>query len=101
MGETTLTDPMSRRLVLADRTWFGHIVKGHPEVAMHRVLVENAVTRPDEIRFSRSDRDCRLYFGPGPRPSVRILVVANVVEGVVKTAHLCSRVSGGECEWSR
>jgi hypothetical protein len=101
MADTVLIDPLGRLIVLQDRTWHGHIIQGHPEVAQHRDLVELAILQPDEIRSSRSDGDCRLYYGPGPRPAVRIMVVADVVAGVVKTAHLARRVTGGATEWSR
>lgn len=101
MADTILTDPLGRRLILYDRAWYGHIVKGHPEVRRHRKLVEAAVESPDEIRLSRSDPDCRLYFGVGPRPGVIMMVVGDVSTGVIKTAHLARRVSGGDVEWSR
>lgn len=84
-----------------DRTWDAHIVKGHPEVREHRTLVEQAVESPDEIRVSRSDPDCRLFYGPGPRSSVRIIVVVDVAVGTVKTAHLAKMTGGGVLEWSK
>jgi hypothetical protein len=43
--------------------------------------------------------DCRLYYGAGPREGVRIIVVVDVRLGIVKTAHLARRLSGGEIEW--
>lgn len=101
MGDVSLTDPLGRTIVLHDRTWYGHVLRGHPEVKECRALVENAVREPDEIRHSRSDEDCRIYFGRGPGPDVKILVVADVKRGFVKTAHLCDRVSGGAVEWSK
>jgi hypothetical protein len=101
MADTTLTDPLGRRIVLHDRTWEGHIAQGHPEVAAYRDLAEQAVCHPDEIRISNSDPDCRLYYGPGPYPAVTMMVVANIVVGVVKTAHLARKVTGGAQEWSK
>ena len=101
MPDTSLTDSLGRKITLHDRTWHGHIVRGHPEVEGLRGLCESAIARPTEIRRSRSDEDCRLYYGPGPRSGVMIMVVADVVQGLVKTAHLCNKVSGGEAEWSR
>jgi hypothetical protein len=101
MADMAITDPLGRVITLHDRTWFGHVLKGHPEVADCRRLVETAIERPLEIRRSRTDEDCRLYFGQGPRPGVMMLVVADVVRCFVKTAHLCDRVSGGAVEWSR
>jgi hypothetical protein len=95
MPDTTLTDPLGRKVTLHDRTWFGHILKGHPDLAEHRMLVERTVHSPNEIRVSRLDVNCRLYYGPGPRPAVRMLVVVDVGEGVVKTAHLAKRMTGG------
>ena len=52
MADTTLTDPLGRDIVLHDRTWYGHIVKGHPDMSGHY------------------DENCRIYFGPG---RVRVL----------------------------
>lgn len=101
MPNSTLKDPLDRVLVMHDRTWYGHIVRGHPEVGDHRTLVEKALESPDEIRISRSDSDCRLNFGQGPHAGLTMMVVADVVRGIVKTAHLCKRVSGGRQEWSK
>lgn len=101
MADAHLVDPLGRTIVLHDRTWYGHIVKGHPNVSKHRVLAESAVRAANEIRFSRSDADCRLYYGSGPRPGLQMVVVADVLVGVVKTAYLSRRVSGGDIEWTR
>jgi hypothetical protein len=70
--------------VLHDRTWFGHILKAHPDMAPHRPLVEQTMGSPDEIRHSHADADCRIYFGPGPRTGVKIIVVVDVALGLVK-----------------
>lgn len=101
MADSEQQDPLGRVLVLHDRTWFGHIIQGHPEVAGLRHLVEQAVREPTEIRHSLSDPLCRLYFGAGPRASVLIVVVGDIVQGVIKTAHLANKISGGPIEWSR
>ena len=101
MADTTLKGPLGRDIVLHDRTWHGHIVKGHPDMDRHKDLVEHTVQSPDEIRQSRADENCRIYFGPGPRPGVIIMVVADVVARVVKTAHLAKKVTGGAMEWSK
>ncbi len=100
MGDTQISDPLHRRVTLHDRTWFGHIVKGHPEVTEHRRLAEWAISSPEQIRLSTADPNCRLYYGKGHRPDVKMLVVADVVLGVVKTAHLARKISGGALEWS-
>ena len=99
--DTTLTDPLGRAFVLHDRTWFGHIVRGHPEVEPHRALVERALREPLAIRLSASDPSARLFFGLGPRKDLMMLVVADIELGIVKTAHLARRFSGGDTEWSR
>jgi len=101
MADTILIDPLGRQIVLHDRTWDGHIAQAHPEVATYRDLAERAVRQPDEIRISNSNPDCRIYYGHGPRQSVIIMVVANIVECVVKTAHLARKVTGGAQEWSK
>jgi hypothetical protein len=101
MADTTLTDPLGRDIVLHDRTWYNHIVRGHPEMTNQRGRVEATVGSPDEIRQSTSDSDCRLYYGPGPRPAVKMMVVVDIALRVVKTAHLAKKVTGGAVEWSR
>jgi hypothetical protein len=101
MADVTLRDPLGRPIVLHDRTWYGHIVKAHPEMAPNRALTEQTVKLPESIRKSLSDPDCRLYFGPGPGPGVKMMVVADTVLGLVKTAHLAKGVSGGQVEWSK
>ncbi|MFH0980813.1 MAG: hypothetical protein V2A79_04670 [Planctomycetota bacterium] len=99
MGDSTLVDPLGRAITLHERTWFGHIVKGHPEVTTARHLVEQALEAPEEIRHSASDPDCRLYYGPGPRPGLIMMVVVDVMRGRVKTAHLARRTTGAGIEW--
>lgn len=99
--DTILTDPLGRTITLHERTWHGHILRGHPEVEPHRALVESAITRPHTIRHSAADPDCRLFFGRGPRGGVMMMVVADITLGLVKTAHLARRPSGGDTEWSR
>jgi hypothetical protein len=94
-----LTDPLKRRVVLHNHAW-AHIVKGHPEVGPHRAAVEGAISSPTEIRYSTSDADCRLYAGPVAGRRVIIVVVADVVRGIVKTAYLARRLSRGVVEWS-
>lgn len=32
MPDAELTDPLGRRIRLHDRTWYGHILKAHPEM---------------------------------------------------------------------
>lgn len=100
MADTTLTDPMGRTVVLHDRTWSAHVLRGHPEVAPWRALAENAVASPREIRYSTSDADCRIYYGRGPQTGLMIAVVADVKLGVVKTVYLARRPSPGGVEWS-
>jgi len=67
----------------------------------YRALVERAVTDPLEIRLSGADpTNCRLYFGTGPRAGIMIVVVADVIKGFVKTAHIV-KTAKGALEWSK
>jgi hypothetical protein len=60
MADTQLVDPLGRSIVRCDFTWFGHILKGHPEMRVERSRTERAISAPREFRFSSSDVDCRL-----------------------------------------
>ncbi len=101
MADAKLKDPLGRGIVLHDHTWHGHIVKCHREVKDQRSLVEQAIRSPDQIRHSNSDPDCRLYYAPGPRAAVIMMVVADVSLGIVKTPHLARKATGGASEWSK
>jgi len=100
MADSVLVDPLGRQIVLHDRTWYGHVLKVHPDVGVCRKLAEDAVSRPSQIQHSTSGSDCRIYYGVGPGQGLMIAVVADVVAGVVKTVHLARKVSGGGAEWS-
>jgi len=99
--DTSRTDPLGRAFIFHDRTWFGHILRGHPEMTDHRALVEAAITNPLQIRHSASGTDSRLYFGESSSLSHMILVVADIALGLVKTAHIAKRFTGGDIEWLR
>lgn len=99
MADHAAMDPLGRRITLHERTWLGHILPGHPEMAGLREGVMATISQPEMVRMSRSDANVRLYFGPGPRPTVKILVAVDVEQRLVKTAHLCKRISGGDIEW--
>jgi hypothetical protein len=97
LADTTLVDPLGRTIVLHDHTWYGHVVKGHPEVRADRTRAEAAVRNPAEVCFSTSDPDCRVYYGAGPA-GLMIAVVADVVAGFVKTVYRTNRTRGVR-EW--
>jgi hypothetical protein len=100
MTDQVVTDPLGRTITLHDRTWFGHICRGHPEMAQHRHRVIDTIRRPDEIRYSRSSTTARLYFAAGPRPTVIMVVVVDIQLMLVKTAYLAraGKVTGA-VEW--
>ena len=100
MADATLTDPLGRTVVLHDRTWFGHIIKGHPDVRPARILAERAILTPSEIRYSFSDPECRLYYGDADSRGIMMVVVADIRAGVVKTAYRARKMKG-MLEWSR
>lgn len=93
-------DPLGRQIRLPDFTWFGHIVKGHPEMALRRAQCAIALASPETIRFSQSDVDCRLYYSPDGE-GWWVCVVADVRQGFVKTAYRSKRIKPGVAEWSR
>jgi hypothetical protein len=101
VADRQLIDPLRRAIVLHDHTWYGHIIKGHPEVAAQRAQVEQAISNPEAIQFSASDPDCRIYYGAPSSAGIRFAVVADVVAGVVKTAYRARRKKVGGMEWSR
>ena len=98
MADTPLVDPLGRTIVLHDHTWFGHIVKRHPDMRSLRTYVETAIIAPTRICFSTSDPDCRVYYGPGPTQGILVAVVGDVVGGYVRTAYRTTRIKGTP-EW--
>jgi len=99
MSDIFLIDPLGRRITFHDSTWFGHIMKRHPDMRMLRETVQRAIEDPLAICFSRSDPDCRIYFGATSISGILVAVVADVVDGFVKTAYRAVRVKG-DIEWS-
>lgn len=99
MSDSICTDPLGRDIELSDATWYGHLVRNHREMTRLRAEVDRTVASPVEIRFSASDPDCRLYYGPSPRAGFMICVVVDVVGKFVKTAYLAKRVKQGAVEW--
>ena len=97
MSDSNLKDPLNREIVLHDRTWFGHIIKGHPEMEEQREWVEKTIQNPEEIRFSNSDKDCRLYYNK--KEKYFMMVIADIVLGLIKTAHKAKKKTGGKIEW--
>ena len=97
MPDVALIDPLGREIILHDHTWFGHILKGHPDMRPFRSLVENAIRQPLRICYSMSSVDCRVYFG-ATATSLLIAVVADVDKGFVKTAYRARQMKG-QVEW--
>lgn len=98
MVDTLLIDPLGRRIMFHDHTWYGHVLKRHPEMTGLRGLAHASVRLPLAIHYSTSEPDCRTYYGPGPRPGIMVAVIADVVIGVVKTAYLTNKKKGAP-EW--
>ena len=101
MATLTLTDPLGRRITFHNHTWFGHILRRHPDLRSHRRLVEETITTPLSIRFADGQpADTRLYYGVGPQSGMLIVLAANVAAGHVLSAHLAKVPKPGAIEWS-
>jgi len=100
MAQATLKDPLGRQVTLAEHTWHGHILIGHPDMQQYRSGVELAVTDPLEIRTSQADPNCRIYFGVQSKPGTIIAVLTDINGGFIKTA-LNAQSAKGTVEWSR
>ncbi len=102
MADTFLIDPLGRQITLHDRTWYGHILPGHPDMHDHRVLLSHAISDPLSIRFDLKLASVRRYIGIGPRSKRVIMVAADVELGLVKSAFVVpERRVHGEIEWQR
>ena len=100
MADTRLIDPLGRTVVLHGHTWFGHVIKQHPDMRPYRRLAEAAVRDPLEIRLSDADPNSRFYYGTGPRAGMMVAVVVDISRRLVRTAHL-STEARGVIEWSK
>ena len=102
MADETHVDPLGRSITLHDRTWFGHILPGHPDMEVHRALLFRAIHNPLSILFEPGMPHGRRYIGIGPRPERVILVAADIELGLVKSAFIIpERRIRGEVEWQR
>lgn len=101
MADSIITDPLGREITLHSRTWFGHILRGHPEMLAYRAEVEETIKEPDEIHYSRSAASGRQYYSRVMDNGLIISVVVDIDLFLVKTAYLTKRVKGAGLEWSR
>jgi|SRR5882724_2082343 len=99
MPDSTIQDPLGRTIRLTNATWFGHILKGHPDLALQRLRVEHAVRQPMEIQISTYDDNCRVYYSQPNKAGRMIVVVADVVAGIAKTAYAAIKKKKGRVEW--
>jgi hypothetical protein len=100
MADTIVQDPLGRQITLHDRTWYGHILRRHPEMRGVRAQIEQTIRQPREIRFSAYDSDCRTCYSDIVRAGMMIAVVIDVKRALVRTAFYTSRMKG-VVEWSR
>jgi hypothetical protein len=100
MADATVTDPLGRAIVLHEGTWFGHILRRHPEMRGTRPQVEQTIRQPREIRLSTYDADCRTCYSDIVRAGMMIAVVIDVRQALVRTAFYTTRPRG-DIEWSR
>ncbi len=100
MADSRLIDPLGRHMTLHDRTWFGHVIKFHPELVEYRDEVEQSIIQPDDIVFSTSDSACRMYHRQSVRRGRIIVTVVDLEGGFVKTAHFVKTARKGRVEWS-
>lgn len=54
MADAVLIDPEGRTVILADVTWYQHVIKVHRELAGYRDEAECAITDPVAIHRSRN-----------------------------------------------
>ena len=99
MADSPLIDPLGRVVTLADHTWERHILVAHPDMDGGREDVERATTSPRSIWLSGSDTAVRIFYGDGPSPYLLVAVKVNIQTGIVLTAHLAKRETGGRREW--
>jgi|SRR5437667_1502964 len=99
MADSKIEDPLGRSIRLTNATWFGHILKGHPDLALQRLRVEYTVRQPREIQISTYDDNCRIYYSEPNKAGRMIVVVADVVAGVVKTSYTALKKKKGHIEW--
>jgi hypothetical protein len=100
MADFTAVDPLGRRNTLHDHTWYGHVVKGHPDMTSKRRSAETVLASPERITHSPSDADCRLFYGPLESDGFMVTVVVDVAGGFVKTAYR-SKKTKGALEWEQ
>ena len=98
MPDALMIDPLGRAVTLHDHTWFGHILKGHPDMRTLRTEVEAAIQTPLRICFSSSDPGCRIYYGSTWNSSIMVAVIGDVVGGFVRTAYRTAKIKGA-VEW--
>ncbi len=70
-------DPAGDRVVLHGHTWSEKIIRGHPEVAVHRDAVRRAVSAPDHVAPDSGSADRKRFYLRGAGPSRWLVVVVS------------------------
>lgn len=58
----TVTDPEGVVITLEKNCWYGHILRGHPEMRRRLTDVEHALLRPTEIHENFEQRRLNLVY---------------------------------------
>lgn len=70
-------DPNGVRVVLADATWSGKIVRDHKEIHAYRAEILRTVSSPDHIAPDPNFDERRRYYAHDVGPSRWLLVVVS------------------------
>jgi len=100
MGNNDLIDPLGRRITFHNHTWYGHILRAHPELKSERSRIEETLRRPNKICLSISSPELRYYYISANRTGLFLRVVVDIQKGHVRTAHYIRTLEGGPVEWS-
>ena len=100
MANVELTDPLGRRITISNHTWYGHILRAHPELKSERSRIEKAIEKPEKIKISITSPEIRHYYISANRTGLYLRVVVDIQKGIVKTAHYARTIERGSLEWS-
>ena len=95
------TDHLGRKVVLEKKTFYGHIVPGHPEMAGNELAIQESVEKPLFVIESKQNSNVFLYVTQSQKSTYPNLYIKTVVDhstnvGFVKTSFFQKNLQPGK-----
>ncbi len=97
----TVVSKDRKKISTTRRYWDLIVTWKHPIMKGKEQEIKTALTDPDEIRASKSDKKVRMYYKKGQLGVVCVVVKLKNGEGFIITTYLTTIVKEGDVIWKK